>query len=249
MDINISNTIKEYTEIKGNYGDSVGITNNIFASIVIFGIVGCYFTLIFVKSTYNNVYTYIDSVCALLLMFLYTTNISIITRIVNNIKNLIDSTKFISIFLNKSSFASVRGDTYNDYKKTPLSSPLRNMEIMKDMNEKSMNEKSKSIPKLNINLDNIKNKIIIMDNIEQNENDNDQNKKLEYIKNISVRSMVTTTENGISLDWIILYNKLSDPWERFVVCGFEINDSQLFQQLLSMAISFLGLLEISKLIQ
>ncbi len=249
MDINISNTITEYTDIKGNYGDSIKLTNNMFASIVVFGIVGCYFTLIFIKNGYNNVYTYIDAVCAILMIVLYVLNISIITKIVNKIKNLIDSPKFISIFLNKSNFAILRGDVYDDYNKNnlgmqSLSSPMRNKEILKDISE---------IPKLNkserkFNLD-LNSKFVTMNNVEQSGSNDDQNKKIDYIKNMLVRTMVLSTENGISLDWIILYSKLSDPWERFIVCGFEIDDSQLFQQLLSMAVSFLGLMEISKLIQ
>jgi hypothetical protein len=250
MDINISNTITEYTDIKGKYGDSINLTNNIFASIVVFGIIGCYFTLIFIKVGYNNVYTYIDAVCAILMMVMYVTNISIISRIVNRIKNLIDSPKFISIFLNKSNFAIVRGDVYDDYNQNnlgihPLSSPLRNKDILKDISEMP-----KVVSQKKLNLNTVNNlKFITMNNMEQNGNNDDQNKKIDYIKNISVRSMVLSTENGISLDWIILYSKLSDPWERFIVCGFEIDDSQLFQQLLAMAVSFLGLMEISKLIQ
>lgn len=251
MDINISNTITEYTDIKGKYGDTINLTNNMFASIVVFGIIGCYFTLIFIKTGYNNIYTYIDTVCAILMIVMYVLNISIITRIVNRIKNLIDSPKFISIFLNKSNFAIVRGDVYDDYNKNnmgihPLSSPLRNKEILKDISD--LTNLSKSQKKLNLN--SVSNpKFVTMNNVEQNGNNDDQNKKIDFIKNISVRSMVLSTENGISLDWIILYSKLSDPWERFVVCGFEIDDSQLFQQLLSMAVGFLGLMEISKIIQ
>jgi hypothetical protein len=245
MDMKISSTIIEYTDIKGNYGDSVKHTNHIFASIVVFGIIGCYFTLIFVKTGYNSIYTYIDTVCSLSILLIYILTICIISSTVDKIKSLIDSPKFIAVFLNKSNFAFVHGDVYNDYEEnnlgvSPLSSPLRRFDILKD-SVASVKPSILNIPK--------KNKHIVMDNVEQTGNNSDKDKKLDFIKNITLRGMVITTENGISLDWIILYSKLSDPWERFMVCGFEINDSQLFQQLISMAISFLGLMEISKLIQ
>jgi hypothetical protein len=89
---------------------------------------------------------------------------------------------------------------------------------------------------------------MIVDTVEQLNNSDDMNKKIDFIKTIVFREMIITTENGINLDWIILYNKLADPWERFVVCGFEINDSQIFQQILALGSGALGVLEISKMI-
>ena len=286
MDINISTTIKEYNEIKTNYCDTVHGTNYIFASIIVFGILGCYFTLIYINKGYNNIYSYIDSICALIVQLIYIGAICVITNTVNDIKLLIDSPKFIAIFLNRSNFASVRGDTYDNYteenidnkyfnnspKKSVLKgsiSPRKNKDENKneDKNEdenenedkdeneiesksKSTNIKTNSIPvSKSKSQSTINRNSIIIDTIEKMEKCDDKNKTIDFIKNIVFRSMVTSTENGINLDWIILCSKLSDPWERFNVCGFEINDSQLFQQLLSMAFGLLGILEISKLIQ
>lgn len=271
MDMNISSTIREYTEIKENYSDSVKNSNHIFASIVVFGLIGCYFTLIFIPTGYNSVYSYIDAGCSIIVLFIYIGTICVITGTVNGIKSLIDSIKFISIFLSRSNFALVHGDIYNDYAKEELLNIHKpNKEILKGSisprtftksNDSSqfknsnaipsvMNLKSKStlnlIPDLKLNGKCVNSKTII-DTVEQMQNSDDTNKKIDFIKNISFRTMVTATENGISMDWIILDKKLSDPWERFVVCGFEINDSQLFQQLLAMALSFLGLLGISKI--
>jgi len=304
MDININNTIKEYTDIKGTYADSVKNMNNLCASIIIFGLIGCYFTVINIKTGNNNVYSYIDAGCCLVVLSIYIISISIITNTVNDIKSLIDSPKFVAIFLNRSNFAIINGDTYNDYIKDNLSemtplmkeklsephspnqsssanpppspnsfsmsnmnfppSPISNRSSspMSNINSKSVSSSSKtnnnsilrqnSIPKINSissspNGKYINNRMIV-DTVEQLNNSDDMNKKIDFIKTIVFREMIITTENGINLDWIILYNKLADPWERFVVCGFEINDSQIFQQILALGSGALGVLEISKMI-
>lgn len=265
MDINISTTIKDYTEIKGRYYDTVKNSNNIFASAIVFGVLGCYFTLININTKYNNIYSYIDSVCALLVQLIYIGAVCVISRTVNDMRTLIDSPKFVSIFLNRSNFASFKGDVYENYAREPNKSPKK--EILKEsisprkesdkninvsMQKHTNNQDSKqenSIPSLksSSSIRQINNKIIL-ETSEKIDNSNDKNKKIDFMKNVILRNMVTSTENGINLDWIILYSKLSDPWERFEICGFEINDSQLFQQLISMAIGLLGVLEISKLI-
>ncbi len=280
MDLNISSTIKEYTDIKGMYADSVINTNNMCASIIIFGLLGCYFTLINIKNENNDIYSYIDAVCSLLIQIIYIMSISIITNTVNDIKSLIDSPKFVAIFLNRSSFATVNGDTYNNYSKDNLTemTPLMKEKTLQNLNitdNKStpLNPLATSIPniikpsssglktsnshllrqnsvsKLNsIQNNKFINNRIIVDTVEQMNNSDDINKKIDFIKTITFRELIISTENAINLDWIILYSKLSDPWERFVVCGFEINDSQIFQQIVAMATGALGVLEISKII-
>ncbi len=280
MDLNISSTIKEYTDIKGMYADSVINTNNMCATIIIFGTIGCYFTVINIENRNNDVYSYIDAVCCLIIQITYITSISIITNTVNAIKSLIDSPKFVAIFLNRSNFAIVNGDTYNDYSKdnltemTPLmkEKTLQNLNLA-DIKSSSPNPLTSSLPnvikpsssplktsashmlrqnsisKINaIQNNKFMNNRIIVDTVEQMNNSDDINKKIDFIKTITFREMIITTENGINLDWIILYSKLSDPWERFVVCGFEINDSQIFQQIVALATGALGVLQISKII-
>lgn len=227
MEINISSTIKEYTEIKDHYGESVVKYNNIFASIIIFGFIGYYFLFLGINTKYNDVFTYIDGVVCFVFQFAYIFAISRITKNIGDIKDSIDSSKFVAIFLNKSEFVNLHGDTYDDYNKELVvenKSPLSKILSSRRMGKNA----------------------IVIDNIERvNEND-DVSKKIDYIKNVGMRGMVSSIENGIILDWIALNTKLTEPWKRFVVLGFEINDSQLIQQLMSMAISILGLLELSK---
>jgi hypothetical protein len=258
MDINISTTIKEYTEIKDNYRDTVQSTNYLFATIIVFGVVGSYFALIYIGKEYNNIYSYIDTFCAIAVQIIYIAAICIITDTVGNIKSLVGSSRFISVFLNRSDFASVKGDVYTDYevknspkksilKESICSSPkLNTSESSKKINSSESSHK-KQKPSRSTSIRQLNNSIII-DTIEKMNACDDTNKKIDFIKNIGFRCMVTGTENGINLDWIILYTQLSDPWEMFTVCGFEINNTQLFQQLISMAFGLLGILEISNLI-
>lgn len=227
-EVNINSIIEEYTEIKNDYSTTVGSMNNLCASIIVFTIIGTYFTIINIVG--NTVYSYIDTACGLAILVGYIISITIITNVVNDIKSLIDSPKFLSMFLQKNTFATMRGDIYKDYdlnETTPLVSPLKKKNMA---NTKSINNQ------------------IIIENIEQVPTHEDINKKTDAIKTIVLKNMIISTETGISIDWIVLYTKLSDPWERFMVCGFEINDSQIFQQMVALAGMALGVLEISKII-
>lgn len=79
----------------------------------------------------------------------------------------------------------------------------------------------------------------------QTDNVKDLNKKVDMIKTIIFRNLILTNENCINLDWIILYDKLSEPWECFHIFGFDIDDSQLIQQFISIALGMLGLLRLN----
>ncbi len=230
MEMNINTMIKEYTEIKDNYGDSVVEYNNIFASIIIFGFIGYYFLLLGINTDYNDVFTYIDGCVCFVFQFAYIFAIGRITKNIGDIKDSIDSSKFVSIFLSKSEFVNLHGDTYDDYNK--------DLNVI-DENKGSPLNKILSSRKMGKNA-------FVINNMEKINDNDDINKKIDYVKNVGMRGMISSIENGIILDWITLNTKLTEPWKRFVVLGFEINDSQLIQQLLSMAISILGLLELSK---
>ena len=250
-ELNISTTIQEYVELKEYYGETVRYSNNIFTSITIFGIIGTYFAIINYGAGFNYIFMYIDLVGYLILQVVYVISINKIKNVVGDIKQLVESSKFISLILHRSDFADVHGDVYDNYKtqnvgklgvsdnlnknglKTPIAQTKRNDRL--GLGESSPRRQSFH-------------KRIIIETREQVSNDQDFNKKIDLIKNITFRSMIISNESATSLDWTILNNKLSDPWEHFIVVGFEIDDSQMMQQLLSMGLGLLGIMQINSLL-
>ena len=86
---------------------------------------------------------------------------------------------------------------------------------------------------------------IIYKSSKDDKNSQDPNKKMDMIKSIIFRNLIMTNENCINLDWMILYDKLSEPWECFHIFGFDIDDSQLIQQFISIVLGMLGLLRLN----
>ncbi|ARF09418.1 hypothetical protein Indivirus_1_41 [Indivirus ILV1] len=76
-------------------------------------------------------------------------------------------------------------------------------------------------------------------------NDNDFDKKVDLIKNMTFRSILLSTENGIELDWIILYNKLSENWQQFTLFGYDFDDTQIIQKLFVLVFGFSAILRLN----
>lgn len=222
LDINL--TIQEFTELKCYYDESIDKFNNIFGSILVCGMLGCYFTIINHNYDMVTIFTYIDIVYYVVIQATYIITLGIIKRAVDNIKKLTSSVKFTTLILSKSDFAEVHGLSTDRLQKSP--SLISNSNMLTSRSPRKLQDR------------------VIVDSGSCQDGD----KKIDMIKNISIRSMIISNENGACLDWIILDKKLSDPWNSFVVLGFEISDSVMIQQLMSIAFGFLGLLQISKLI-
>lgn len=82
-------------------------------------------------------------------------------------------------------------------------------------------------------------------NITDRLNDDDVDKKIDLLKNVTFRSIILTTENGIELDWIILYNKLSENWQPFTLFGYDFDDTQIIQKLIVLIFGFSAILRLN----
>ncbi len=61
---------------------------------------------------------------------------------------------------------------------------------------------------------------------------------LDYIKGISMRSMIRDLENSNTNDFQILTSKLGASWETFKVFGYEIDDATIFSKLIALGLLF-----------
>ena len=86
---------------------------------------------------------------------------------------------------------------------------------------------------------------LIHETIQEMQNDPNNKKKIDIIKNILYRIVILSHENGSDLDWIKLYNKLLEPWKCFNILGFDIDDDQLIQKFIFVVFTFFGLLRIN----
>jgi hypothetical protein len=197
--ITICDMVKEYIELQEYHKKSVNSLNNIFTTITIFGLIGCYFTIINFNTDFIGVFDYINVAFYIIIDCIYFYSINQIQNITSDIKVIIGSSKFVIKFLTKSDLVSVTGDIYDDY---------------------NLDKKNKD-----------KNKNI--------------DKKLDIIKNISYRNVILSNEISVDLDWIILYNKLLEPWECFSVFGFAIDDTALLQKFISIVLGLLGILQLN----
>jgi len=80
---------------------------------------------------------------------------------------------------------------------------------------------------------------------EIHKNDPNIEKKIDLIKNISYRGVIISHQNAENLDWLILYQKLYEPWDYFSVFGFDFDDVTLIQKLLVIVFGILGILNLN----
>ncbi|QKF93979.1 hypothetical protein QKU48_gp0521 [Fadolivirus algeromassiliense] len=278
-DISITDIIKEYTELKEYYSNSVRRLNNLFTSITIFGLFGCYFTIMNYDNKFIGVFTYIDVVCFIGVEAIYIYSINRIKKAANDIKDIISSTRFVIRFLDRSELSNIYGDIYENYNKNNSKDNEEEKIYIKDeidkdpvldKNKPKTGKKEKQ--KLSVtNTDDTDNKLhqlpntkenikvtprfisprsinrqIIMETLDEvSRNQPDINKKINIIKTILLRTSITTNENAIELDWIILYNKLLEDWENFKVFGFEFDDASIIQKLTIIVLGLIGILQLN----
>jgi hypothetical protein len=112
--------VNDYTELKYYHSESVKIMNNIFSSITFFGFMASYFTFVNYGSYYIGASNYINIVYFVCIEIIYIYTITKVKKMVDDMKDIIHSQKFIYKFLSKSNIEHIVGDTYegdNDSKK------------------------------------------------------------------------------------------------------------------------------------
>ena len=67
---------------------------------------------------------------------------------------------------------------------------------------------------------------------EFNKRNNNNNRKMNSIMDIVVKSMIKINENAEGTDWVILNTKLVGEWEKFQLFGFDIDDDTLMKKII-----------------
>ena len=218
-DSTLHSVIKEFSELKGFHTKSVDKLNNIFSYLTILGMLGCYFTYSNFGTSYVGIITYFDIAWFVIIESIYIYSISCIKDAVSKISDVINTSKSVDVFMSKSKFENIIGDTYESY-------------ILSKSNVEEL--------KL------IDNKINILDDV----NNKDKlkaamNKKMNFIKELSLRNVITGNETSSSIDWLILNAKLNADWACFQLFGFEIRDTDILKKLIAVITGFLLLSNIN----
>lgn len=228
----INDIIKEYTELKKYHSESVNYLNNMFTSTTLIGVIAAYFIVMDFETNFVGVFTYCDIIFFICVEGIYLYVINKIKSSVNDIKTIISSMSFVIKFLDRSDLVDMRGDVYQDYKKNDG-----------DEEDAIYSKKINTANILTPRSSNVQNIISIIDEV--NSTHPDINKKINVIKNIVLRNYIITHENAVETDWIILYTKLSEPWDYFAFFGFEIDDVQIIQKLTVIVIGLIGILRLN----
>ena len=113
--ITVRNIIEDYTEIRSAHSSSVDKMNNIFSSITVLGIIGCYFTIIYFGSEFIGAFTYIDIACFAIVEIIYIIIINRIKCRISGMKDFVNSYFFMRKFLDKTRVSTIKGDIYDNY--------------------------------------------------------------------------------------------------------------------------------------
>lgn len=112
--LDMSTIISEYQELKDDHGISIIKWNNMFSNLILFGIIGIYFTVInyqvtksvqIVQCTYMGYFIVTD--------VLYLLIINRMKNGINNILELINLSKFTSSYRNNSIMDDIKGNYHN----------------------------------------------------------------------------------------------------------------------------------------
>ena len=86
---------------------------------------------------------------------------------------------------------------------------------------------------------------MIVETFNEMDNSLEKEKKIDLIKNMTFRNIILSNQNGISLDWIVLYNKLTENWQPFKLFSYEIDDAQIVQKLVVIVLGFSAIIRLN----
>ena len=71
-----------------------------------------------------------------------------------------------------------------------------------------------------------------------------KHKRIDLLKDLSIRNVIKSHENAESLDWMVLNDKLRGAWENFKLFGFEIDDATLVKKTIAVVTGLIMLLHL-----
>lgn len=84
-------------------------------------------------------------------------------------------------------------------------------------------------------------------NNEETDNEFSMEKTVTELKKISNDIFINVIENSRNLSWQILKETLSESWESFTVCGFEIDDATIINKLVAIIVGVLMILNVGNI--
>jgi len=223
-ELTTESVIKDYSELKAQHTKSVSKLNNMFSSITVIGILSGYFMSINFGTKFLGIFNYIEIVCFLITEAIYLYSISRVKLSSSGVASIINSPLFVSRFLSRSPLEEFASDII-----------FNNSDEIEEIKENNnlVRRTSKN------------NDLMIMEKINNNLSNHGKTKKIDFIKDLSIRSVIKNHENAESLDWIVLNFKLNSPWENFKLFGFEIEDTTLIQKTTAVLTGLLMLLHLN----
>ena len=215
--LTIESITKDYSELKTQHTQSVVKLNNIFSSVTIFGIIGSYFITINFDTNFISPLHFVDACCFLITEIVYIYSISRVKLNVSDIQSIINSPKFVSRYLSRVHLEEFTGELTSS-SITDSGSIIEEHKILKTIKKSKKLEKDKNL-----------------------------NHKINFIKDISLRSLIKGHENAEGIDWIILNFKLGGNWENFKLLGFDIDDDTLIKKTFAVVIGLIMLLNLNNI--
>jgi hypothetical protein len=214
-DMTITSILEEFAKMKSHYKKTVLSMNFMFASITVIGMVASYFTLINIGTEFAGIFSYIDLALFLIIEAVYIFTISQINDTKGEIRSVIGSATFITKFMNKNSLNPIYGDVYENNRDIGMDEDRVDVELDDLRSTRAENNR------------------MIMDTYEciSDRGIIESEKKIDLIKNMTFRNIIISNQNGVSLDWIVLYSKLSEGWQPFKIFSYDIDNAQIVQKL------------------
>lgn len=215
--LTIESITKDYSELKTQHTQSVTQLNNIFSSVTIFGIIGSYFITVNFETFFVGPLHYIDACSFLVTECAYIYSISRVKLSVSDIKSIINSPRFVSRYLSRVYLQDFTGEIIST--QTSDSSPVHDKADIKMTLKRAQSLKQNSSEK----------------------------KKIDFIKDITMRTMIKGHENAEGIDWVILNDKLGGSWENFKLMGFDIDDDTLIKKTSAVVVGLIMLLHLNNI--
>lgn len=70
-------------------------------------------------------------------------------------------------------------------------------------------------------------------------------KKIDLIKNITFRNIILSNQNGVSLDWVVLHDKLTENWQSFQIFTYNVDSTQIIPKLLVIVFGLSAIIQLN----
>lgn len=259
--LTIDSITKEHAEKKTHYSNLVSNLNMMFSTITACGIIGSYFVIVNYETNFVGIFHYVDIVLFVIIEIIYLFSINRVKNSISSIQSIVGSENMIDRYLSRTNLEQIAGDNM-------ITDVMDTTNIVNDNNIKQIKKSNKTIlieaikESKNIDHDDINREINdiseshnVIDGVnpQQDKNyinkymiPNNMNKKLNYIRDLGMRTMIRSHENAEGIDWLILNRKLGESWDNFNIFGFDIEDTKIIEKVIVVVLFFIGMTSLDK---